>query len=122
MLIRAVSNSSTTAAAGISGGSSAAAAPAGGAPHVTPATIGTGSGARPVEEADLSDVVARANQAMQSLSRRVEFAVHSESGKVVVRVVDNATQQVIRQIPSEEMMSIASKIDEWRGLLFDQQA
>jgi flagellar protein FlaG len=40
----------------------------------------------------------------------------------VVKVVDNDTKEVIRQIPSEEMLKIAKYIDEITGLLFKDMA
>jgi flagellar protein FlaG len=41
---------------------------------------------------------------------------------MVVKVVDTETDQVIRQIPSEEMLAIARNIDRLQGLLVKQEA
>jgi flagellar protein FlaG len=41
---------------------------------------------------------------------------------MVVAVVDAETQEVIRQIPSEEVLAIAARLDEARGLLFEGKA
>ena len=39
------------------------------------------------------------------------------TGKTIIKVVDTATDTVIRQIPSEEAIAIAKSIDKMQGLL-----
>jgi flagellar protein FlaG len=39
-----------------------------------------------------------------------------------VTVVDSSTQQVVRQIPTEDIMKIARNIDRMQGLLFSDRA
>ena len=70
----------------------------------------------------MHEAISVANKAMRSLSNNLEFSLDSESGKVLVRVVDGATQQVIRQFPSEEILSIARSIDHMQGLLLNRKA
>ena len=110
MSIHAISSSSSTPTAP---GRTAAVASAPAAPPAPPQAFDT---------AALREAVASANTAMRSLSNSLEFSLDPESGKTVVRVVDSVTQQVIRQIPTKEMMSIARALDQLRGLLLDQQA
>jgi len=40
----------------------------------------------------------------------------------VVRVLDDATKEVIRQIPSEEALEIAKALDKLQGVLLRQEA
>ncbi len=68
-------------------------------------------------------------QAVQDIRRAVEpvahnlnFSIDRESGKTVIRVVDSATQELIRQIPSEELMSISRSLNRLAGLLLQEQA
>ncbi len=68
------------------------------------------------------EVIAIANKTMRSLSNGLEFSLDPDSGKIVVRVVDNATHQVIRQFPSEEVLSIARALDRMQGLLINHKA
>ena len=67
----------------------------------------------------MNEAIATANKAMRALSNGLEFVIDPESKKVVVRVVDNETRQVIRQFPSEEILSIARSIDRMQGLLLN---
>ncbi len=66
--------------------------------------------------------IATANRAMRTLAIGLEFSVDPESSQVVVRVVDSATQQIIRQLPSEEMLAVARGIDRVQGLLLNRRA
>jgi len=52
----------------------------------------------------------------------LEFSVDDESGRTVVKVLDSQTNEVIRQIPSEEMLAIARNLDRIEGLLLRQTA
>ncbi len=68
-------------------------------------------------------------QAAQDIQRAVEpvannlnFSIDAESGKTVVRVVDSKTQELIRQIPSEEVMSISRALNRLAGLLVQEKA
>ena len=59
----------------------------------------------------LSDIV---------LSHKLKFCINEELGKVVVEVVDPATNKVIREIPSEDLQRIQVQMKQAIGLLFDE--
>lgn len=81
---------------------------------------------KPVPAASAKDVQRAAdeiNKALQRLnSSSLEFSVDHESGQTIVRVVDIATKDVIRQIPNEETLQIAKSIDKLQGLLIRHKA
>jgi flagellar protein FlaG len=52
----------------------------------------------------------------------IEFRIDESTGRTVVQVLDPATEEVLRQIPSEEMLAIARALDRVQGLLLSQQA
>lgn len=72
--------------------------------------------------ASVRQAVDEANEALRSVSAGVEFSLDEGSGKVIVRVVDSETDEVLRQIPSEQMLAISRAIDDLRGLLIKQEA
>jgi flagellar protein FlaG len=72
--------------------------------------------------ASLMDAVARTRAAVREVASSLEFSVDGDTGKTVVRIVDASTQELIRQIPSEEMLSIARNMDRFEGLLFKSKA
>jgi flagellar protein FlaG len=52
----------------------------------------------------------------------VEFSLDADSGRVVVKIIDSATQEVVRQIPMEEMLALAKALDKFQGLLLHTKA
>lgn len=58
----------------------------------------------------------------QSIQRNLSFAVDEESGTMVMKVTDRATGELIRQLPSEEALRLAERLDEMRSLLFKSEA
>ncbi len=62
------------------------------------------------------------NDFLKSSSAGIEFSVDDGSNRIVVRVVDSETKQVIRQMPSEEALAIAQSLDRLTGLLLAQDA
>jgi flagellar protein FlaG len=51
----------------------------------------------------------------------LQFSVHEDTGQTVVRVVDKDTGELIRQIPPQELLDLASKLEDMMGILFDKQ-
>lgn len=52
----------------------------------------------------------------------LHFKVHEDSGQIVVTVIDESTGEIIREIPSSELLAFADKFDEIVGMIFDQNA
>jgi flagellar protein FlaG len=64
-------------------------------------------------------------QELQRLSdivsgNKLKFNVNNELGKVIVSVVDSSTNEVIKQIPSEDLQKIQLRMKQAIGLLFDE--
>lgn len=60
----------------------------------------------------LEKVVSQLNAYIQNTQRDVDFSVDDSTGRVVVRVIDSESEEVIRQIPSEEMLAISRHLVE----------
>ncbi len=70
----------------------------------------------------VNDAVEAINKTIQSASQNLEFSVDGDTSSVVVKVVDQQTKQVLRQIPTEEALEIAKSLDKLQGLLIKQTA
>jgi flagellar protein FlaG len=70
----------------------------------------------------LQKAVDQANRKLQTLSsNELQFSIDKETGIQVVKLTDKQTGEVIRQIPSEEMLKIAKSIESMTGSLVSQQ-
>jgi flagellar protein FlaG len=58
----------------------------------------------------LGTAVESINQFVNAQMRTLNFSVDETSGKAVVKVIDFETKDVIRQIPGEEVLKMASAI------------
>ena len=75
-----------------------------------------------VDLAAVAKAVAAVKEALKPVGGGLEFAVDQSSGRTIVTVVDLETQQVIRQIPSEEMVELARVLERLQGLLLNNRA
>lgn len=62
------------------------------------------------------------NRSLSSRSAQVQFAFDSDSGRVLVKLIDVETSKVLRQVPNEEMLRIAKNIDRMRGIGIEHAA
>ena len=75
-------------------------------------------------------VVSELEAYVQNAQRNLDFHVDDKTGRVVVKVVDATNDSVIRQIPSEEMIAISHRLQEFmdenqldmRGMLLEIKA
>jgi len=54
--------------------------------------------------------------------QNLEFSIDEESNRTVVKVVDQTSGEVLRQIPTEEALELAKALELSPGLLIRQQA
>jgi flagellar protein FlaG len=110
MKVEALSNLVTTASGATSGSARAPAR----ADATAPAQAA-------VDPAQLKQAAEAVNQQIQATVPNLRFSVDDDTGKMVVRIVDTATGDVIRQVPSEELLAISRSIDRLQGLLLNGQ-
>jgi flagellar protein FlaG len=104
--------------------SAQSAAPAASAAPVETAKAVTKPAEVPSQE-QLHKALEEINKTIEKLSPGLEFSVDpdlKDLNKTVVKVVDQSTKEVLRQIPSEETLSIAKALDKLQGLLIKEQA
>lgn len=70
----------------------------------------------------LDQAVQAVQKFTQPLANNLQFSIDEDTGIKMVKVIDSATKEVIRQIPSEEMMEIARALDRLQGILLKQKA
>jgi flagellar protein FlaG len=121
-------------------GSATTARPADRAPVSTDAAVAQGAARAPataVETAaavkapsaapsldQVNQAVSQLNQSSQAKSQGLEFSVDTDSKRTVVKVIDQTTKEVLRQIPTPEALEIAKSLESKSstGLLIQQTA
>jgi flagellar protein FlaG len=78
-----------------------------------------------VQQPDRNAVEAAARsvrQFVEPINSNLEFSLNDDTGQLVVKIIDRTTKEVIRQMPSEEMLALAKALDSIKGLFVKQTA
>ncbi|TDK65541.1 flagellar protein FlaG [Sapientia aquatica] len=99
-------------------------APAADPPASSAASSSSSSGSAPPSLAQVKQAVDNINASLNANgnSQNVQFAVDPNSKRVVVQVIDQQTDKVIRQIPSEEIIQMSMTLGQKLGQVINQQA
>lgn len=71
---------------------------------------------------EVSAAVKKLNEAMPPSAQSLEFEIDEDSKEIVVKIIDQSTREVVRQMPSKEALEMAKAIDKMQGLLIRQTA
>ena len=66
-----------------------------------------GNSAPKIDTQELEKVTAALNKFIQSRQRSLQFSQDEESGRIVIRVINKETNEVVRQFPPEELLSMS---------------
>lgn len=78
--------------------------------------------ARHAEMAKTQQAVNDIAESLGPVASALEFSVDEELGRVIVKIVDPENQEVIKQIPSEDAISLAKSLGKMTGMLVKTQA
>lgn len=74
-----------------------------------------------ITESVISRYINNVNQALELSFFRLDYRIHEDTNRVMVAVVDSKTDEVLREIPPESRLDVLARIQEFVGLLFDDQ-
>ena len=68
---------------------------------------------------DIKQTATELERVSQAFDRRFKFIIDHESREILIKVIDNTTDKVIKVLPPEELQRLHSRIRETIGFLFD---
>ena len=71
---------------------------------------------------ELARAVQEANQEPSVAASNLSFSIDNDLQRVVVKLVDTSTQDVIRQIPSEDFLRISKALQQMQGVFVSEKA
>jgi flagellar protein FlaG len=93
-----------------------------------PPTASTSVASREPQEPDaasdeqaLQRAVARVREVFQGASARLQIEIDRDLDRVVIKIVNGQSGEVIRQIPPEELLELARRFDGAKGLLLKER-
>jgi flagellar protein FlaG len=69
---------------------------------------------------NIQEAIDRLNQQLKANGRDLSFQMDEEINRPIITVRNIETGEVVRQIPSEEIIRMAHSIEEGKGLLFNE--
>ncbi len=97
---------------------------------VVAATVSTeGKGTAAAEEkkeeetssSKIKDAVDKVNQSIVPSKTRCEFSYHEDTNRISIKIIDQTTDETIKEIPAEETLDMLSRIWELAGVLVDER-
>ena len=73
------------------------------------------------DQRQLEQAINAVNDFVIPMATSIEFRIDQDTGKTIVKVIDTKTNEVVRQIPNEEMLAIAKSLNKLQGLILRQK-
>jgi flagellar protein FlaG len=74
-----------------------------------------------MDERQWINLIERANKALTGGNRSFEFSIHEATNQIMVKVIDNDTHEIIREIPNEKILDMVAKMWEMAGIFVDER-
>jgi flagellar protein FlaG len=84
------------------------------------AAAGAKDNMRKDDKADALKAVELANSVAEFFDKKISLSYDERINQVIIKVIRESTEEVIRQIPPEEMVELMVKLrEDFRGLIFN---
>ena len=70
---------------------------------------------------DLQKAIDDTNRILFGRNDRFEFKIHERTSRMMVKLVDNETDEIIKEIPPEKILDLVASIWDLVGILVDER-
>lgn len=74
------------------------------------------------EKKEFEELLEATNEIIFGENTHFEFQIHEKTGSTLVRLVDNKTKEVIKEIPPKKILDVMAGIWELAGMIVDEKA
>ncbi len=67
------------------------------------------------------DAIEKANRAIVGANREFSFSIHEKTNRIMVKIIDSETKEIIREIPPEKILDMVAQMWEMAGILIDER-
>lgn len=68
---------------------------------------------------EMQKLVQELNESMKMINTNLAFSLDEVTNRTILRVINSETKELVRQIPSEEMLRISQQMSKLLGILVD---
>ena len=72
-------------------------------------------------EKEVKESVKDVNEIVDQVKEGLSFQIHEDTEELMVQVIDVNTNEVIKELPPEEMLDLKARIHEMVGILIDEK-
>lgn len=69
----------------------------------------------------IKSAIAEVNQKIKPTRTQCQFSYHEDSKRISIKVIDESTKEVIREIPPEKTLDMIAKVMDLAGILVDEK-
>ncbi|WP_308415514.1 flagellar protein FlaG [Sporanaerobium hydrogeniformans] len=73
------------------------------------------------QEKKLMESIEKTNAELVGANRELQISIHDKTHRVMAKVIDKETKEVIKEIPSEKLLDIVYSMLEYSGLVVDEK-
>lgn len=70
---------------------------------------------------ELQRAIEQTNQMIFKDDNRFEFKIHERTGRIMVKLVNNETNEIVKEIPPEKILDLVASIWDLVGILVDER-
>ncbi|MDA3901573.1 MAG: flagellar protein FlaG [Spirochaetes bacterium] len=82
---------------------------------------GEGSGIGETRVEQMGEVINTLNGAAASVDTRVSFQYNDKTRRIVMQIMDPDTNELVRQVPTKDMIRLLERINEVTGVFLDEK-
>ncbi len=69
---------------------------------------------------DVEGVVKNLNNIAKNFNEKIQFSFHEKTNRVIIKVINSDTNEVVREIPAKYSMKLLEHFQEYLGLFVDE--
>ena len=69
----------------------------------------------------LKKAIAEMNKKINNTNEEAVFGVHEQTNRVMIKIVDKETKEVVKEFPPEKTLDMIAKLWEMAGILVDEK-
>lgn len=75
----------------------------------------------PISREQLLRAIEKATEAIQGPDKALDFSIHEKTNKIIVKVINKESGEIIREIPPEKTLDLLASLWEMAGILIDER-
>ncbi len=73
-------------------------------------------------EKQLIEAIEKSNEDFKMADSSLKFSIHEKTKAIMVKIIDNNTKEVIKELPPEKILDMVAAMLEGTGLFLDKKA